>query len=162
MIANLADAVFYQHCSKDKALDVDRSLLGCVTHTSCVHSRYGTPCGLDYALTSNGLHITAADIRHRASTHKGPDLSVDTVHVVCEMLMDYLSIHEDDTSVSSDKTYNRWARKRSSIRMFYDESALGDRKTIRHRIPVSQATEISHRDAAKDYRVHRNAGVLMS
>ncbi|WKX95748.1 hypothetical protein Q1695_012306 [Nippostrongylus brasiliensis] len=46
--------------------------------------------------------------------------------------MDYLSIHEDDTSISSDKTdraYNRWARKRSSIRMFYDESALGDRKT---------------------------------
>ncbi|XGW08872.1 hypothetical protein V3C99_011301 [Haemonchus contortus] len=46
--------------------------------------------------------------------------------------MDYLSIHEDDTSISSDKTeraYSRWARKRSSIRMFYDESALGDRKT---------------------------------
>ncbi|EYC06829.1 hypothetical protein Y032_0073g728 [Ancylostoma ceylanicum] len=46
--------------------------------------------------------------------------------------MDYLSIHEDDTSIGSDKTdrgYGRWARKRSSIRMFYDESALGDRKT---------------------------------
>ncbi|EYC06830.1 hypothetical protein Y032_0073g728 [Ancylostoma ceylanicum] len=50
--------------------------------------------------------------------------------------MDYLSIHEDDTSIGSDKTdrgYGRWARKRSSIRMFYDESALGDRKTSRLR-----------------------------
>ncbi|KAK6738382.1 hypothetical protein RB195_020474 [Necator americanus] len=45
--------------------------------------------------------------------------------------MDYLSIHEDDTSISSDKTDRggRWARKRSSIRMFYDENTLGDRKT---------------------------------
>ncbi|PIO69633.1 hypothetical protein TELCIR_08537 [Teladorsagia circumcincta] len=37
-------------------------------------------------LASSGLHLTAADIRRQASTHEGPNLSVDTVHVVCEML----------------------------------------------------------------------------
>ncbi|PIO53541.1 hypothetical protein TELCIR_25119 [Teladorsagia circumcincta] len=36
--------------------------------------------------TFSGLHLTAADIRCQASTHEVPNLSVDTVHVVCEML----------------------------------------------------------------------------
>ncbi|PIO71687.1 hypothetical protein TELCIR_06408 [Teladorsagia circumcincta] len=37
-------------------------------------------------LARNGLHFTEADIRRQASTHEGPNLSVDTVHVACEML----------------------------------------------------------------------------
>ncbi|PIO68423.1 hypothetical protein TELCIR_09789 [Teladorsagia circumcincta] len=37
-------------------------------------------------LASSGLHLTAADIRHQASTHEGLHLSVDAAHVVCEML----------------------------------------------------------------------------
>ncbi|PIO66827.1 hypothetical protein TELCIR_11445, partial [Teladorsagia circumcincta] len=38
-------------------------------------------------LASSGLHLTAANIRRQASTHEGPNLSIDTVHVVCEVLV---------------------------------------------------------------------------
>ncbi|PIO64245.1 hypothetical protein TELCIR_14134, partial [Teladorsagia circumcincta] len=38
-------------------------------------------------LASSGLHLTAADIHRQASTQEGPNLFVDTVHVVFEMLV---------------------------------------------------------------------------
>ncbi|PIO75673.1 SCP-like protein [Teladorsagia circumcincta] len=47
-------------------------------------------------LARSGLHLTAADIRRQASTHEGPNLSVDTVHVVYEMM-----VYSDITQTSS-------------------------------------------------------------
>ncbi|PIO60348.1 hypothetical protein TELCIR_18157 [Teladorsagia circumcincta] len=38
-------------------------------------------------LASSGLHLTAANIRRHASSHESPNLSVDIVPVVCEMLV---------------------------------------------------------------------------
>ncbi|CAI5441098.1 unnamed protein product [Caenorhabditis angaria] len=50
-----------------------------------------------------------------------------------EQEMDYLSIQDDDGSItSSDRTlergFSRFGRKRSSVRMFYDETNFADRK----------------------------------
>ncbi|PIO71363.1 hypothetical protein TELCIR_06740 [Teladorsagia circumcincta] len=45
-------------------------------------------------LASNGLHLTAADIRRRASTHEGLNLFIDNVHVVRERLLFGADVNE--------------------------------------------------------------------
>ncbi|PIO77851.1 chitinase class I [Teladorsagia circumcincta] len=50
----------------------------------CVYSIYESPTTFRLD-EGSGLQLTAADIRRQASTHESPNLSADTVHVVCEM-----------------------------------------------------------------------------
>ncbi|ULU04418.1 hypothetical protein L3Y34_017291 [Caenorhabditis briggsae] len=69
-------------------------------------------------------------------TEETPIRTVSSSHVSFQPVpsMDYLSIHEDDTSMSSsDRTiergFSRYGRKRSSVRMVLDEVGMMDRKT---------------------------------
>ncbi|PIO54227.1 hypothetical protein TELCIR_24415 [Teladorsagia circumcincta] len=62
-------------------------------------------------LARSGLHLTAADIRRQASTYEGPNLSVDTVHVVCEMLPYCPSgfiLPQDNYPKNKSKLFSKW------------------------------------------------------
>ncbi|CAI2340807.1 unnamed protein product [Caenorhabditis sp. 36 PRJEB53466] len=73
---------------------------------------------------------TETPIQTISSSHVSFQLNTDTA----APSMDYLSIHEDDTSMSSsertiERGFSRYGRKRSSVRMLLDEVNMTDRKT---------------------------------